>query len=116
MRICLFDQLDLPGAVPFFQTLLALNGELNLIELLIIDQSVNGVSPAESADRIRAMLVDAADEIVGDTDVKRSAYIAGNNVDAVGAVGAHARSWRIPDRPVKPGDDRQGELSARAGR
>jgi len=62
MRICLFDQLDLPGAVPFFQTLLALNGKLNLIELLIIDQSVNGVSLAESADRIRAMLMDAADE------------------------------------------------------
>ena len=84
MRVCPFDQLDLPGAVPFFQTLLALNGKLNLIELLIIDQSVNGVSLAESADRIRAMLVDAADEIVGDTDVKRSAYIAGNNVDPVG--------------------------------
>jgi len=70
MRVCPFDQRDLPRAIPLLQTLFSFDSEFNLIELLITDQSVTGVSPAETADRVCAVLIGATDEVIGHTYVK----------------------------------------------
>ena len=92
MGVRLFDQLDLPRAIPLLQTLFPLDSEFNLIELLVIDQSVNGISLAETADRVCAVLIDATYEVIGHTYVKGPADIAGENVDPIGTVFAHSAS------------------------
>jgi hypothetical protein len=84
IRIVALDQCNLPGALPFFQTLLAMDRELDLIERFEIDQPVNPVVAAEAGAGIRPMFMDAPHEIVGYADIERATNIARQDIDPIG--------------------------------
>jgi hypothetical protein len=87
--IVLLDELDLPRAIPFLQSLLAENCLLDVVELFEIYQSVNSILLREALDEPLSMLIDSSDQIVGHTDVKRAANPAGQDIDPIALVGTH---------------------------
>src|SRR5215211_7577451 len=91
--ISLFDQPNLPGAVPFLELLFSPYSCLDVIEDSIIDQSVDIVLPRESWYDLRSVLINPSHEIVGHADIKRATDAAGQDVDVVGA--PHGRSLRL---------------------
>jgi len=89
IKICLFNEFDFPGSIPFLQTLLTLNRKFDVAKLLVVDQSMCSAFPGESRSRVGAVFVDSAAEIIRHTNVKRAADLACENVDPIAAVGAH---------------------------
>src|SRR5215813_8066611 len=72
------------------RTRLTPNCELDIAKLLIVHQSVHTISPAKSRNRVGAMLINAANEIVCDPDVKRAANVTGEDVDPIASVETHS--------------------------
>ncbi len=76
-----FDEFDLPGPGPFLQTFFTPDRKFDVAQLLIIHQSVHTICPAKSRNRVGAMFVDTANDIIGDTNVKRAANATRHDVD-----------------------------------
>src|ERR1700722_11948442 len=79
--IHLVNEADFPRARPMLDRLLALNRVADIVELLLVDEKLEPVSLRESVDQPLAMLIDASEQIAGDTDVKYSATSVGHEVD-----------------------------------
>src|SRR6266550_6070114 len=56
MRICLFDESELPAPLPFLQTRFALNRRADIIEHFVMNQHFDGVFFGESCNQSFAML------------------------------------------------------------
>ena len=78
------DQVDLPPPVPFLESLLAMNGVLDVLEPFRMDEAVNAVSFGEPGGDAFTVLEDAARQVGGDADVKRAVRRAGEDVDPAG--------------------------------
>jgi hypothetical protein len=87
--IVLFDKLGLPGAFPVFQSLFTEDRLLNIIELFEIYQPMNSILLREALNEPLLMLINSSYEIVGDTDVKRAANSARQDIDPIALVGTH---------------------------
>src|SRR5262249_14126859 len=85
--------------VPLLQTFLTPNRELDIAKLLIVHQSVHTISRAKSWNRVGAMFIDAADEIICNPDVKRAANVTGKDVNPIAAVDAHSAKPVVRVRP-----------------
>src|SRR5262249_51928364 len=96
----MLDQLDLPRAIPFLQLLLSLDCVFDVRELLVVDQSMDLILLGEAGHGVGAMLVGAADEIVGDADVERAAEPTGGDVDPENSLSAHRRFPGVLDCPL----------------
>jgi hypothetical protein len=83
--IVFLDQRYLPGARPFLESLLALDRILDLIEGFEINQPGHLMLLGETLGDLQLMLCNAADEVIGHTDVKRATDAAGENVDVIAA-------------------------------
>src|SRR6476661_2068237 len=84
IRISLFNQLQLPSALPFLEACLAINRVTDLAELLEMDKHLHVISFREAWDHSRPVLPNAARKIVSYADIKSSVLGASENVDVVG--------------------------------
>ena len=75
MRVLALDQIDLP----VLQRLLALDGLLDVAELLEIDEHRYAVAAGEHGSLACAMELDAPQDVVGDADIERPARWAGKD-------------------------------------
>jgi hypothetical protein len=89
-----FDQPYLPPAIPFLQSLLALNGKFDVAELFIINEPVNTVALRKSGHDTGLMLIYSPDEIIRDTYVESTPDPAGEDVHPVVLVFGHVLSLR----------------------
>jgi len=77
-----FDQVELPGAAPFFKALFAQNGVFQAVIQFKMHELPDIVTLGEALIRASAMLPDAGAQIGGDADVKRAVAVAGKDIDA----------------------------------
>jgi hypothetical protein len=77
-----FDEPDFFFAREVFQILFAGYGVVSILEALVIDEAVGFVSGGETAGFACAVLGDAVQEIIGDSDVE-CAGSAGEDVDVI---------------------------------
>jgi hypothetical protein len=78
--ILLIYEPRLPNARPTLHVLLALDCERDRCVFFEIDQSLQFIALGKALNRTRTVLVNAANKIVGDADVKRSIQPVGQNV------------------------------------
>src|SRR5262249_31637751 len=97
------NEFDFTRPVPFLKTLLTPKRELDIAKLLIMRQSVHTISPAKSRNRVGAMFVNAANEIVCDPDVKRAANVTGEYVDPIASVETHSAKPVVTGSPGQAG-------------
>ena len=81
--VVLFDELELPLAVPLFDLFFAGDGVGGAAEDLVIYQAVDGMFSGEAGDKAVAVLVGAADEVAGHAGVQGAVAGAGYDVDEV---------------------------------
>jgi hypothetical protein len=84
--IVLLDKLNLPRAIPFLETLFTKDCLLDVIKLLEVHQPMNS---CEALNEPLPMLINSSDEIVGDTDVKRAANPARQDVNPIAPFNVH---------------------------
>jgi hypothetical protein len=107
--IVLLDELDLPRAIPFLQSLLAENCLLDVIKLLKVHESVNSILLREAPNERLPMLINSSHQIVRNTDVKRAANPACQDIDPIALVGTHQHFTTVaalsifPDDATEPG-------------
>jgi len=77
----LFDQPNLPGPIPFLHSPFAPDRIFGVVELFKVHEPHDIVFPREAVDQLQPMFYNAADEVVGNVDVKRPSGSAGKNVD-----------------------------------
>ena len=81
-RVHRLDQRDLPGARPALDLLLARDGVVHALVVLIEHEPLAAVTRGESRDQPFAMLVDAAAEVRGDGGIDRAVAFVGHDIDA----------------------------------
>jgi len=77
------DQLELPLASPPLDALLAQNRLVHVAVLLEVDEQLHRVSLGESGHQAFAMLMSAADQVIGVADVEGAIATAREDVDEV---------------------------------
>ena len=82
--VVLLDQRQFPGARPVLDVLLALQGVPDVVEFLVVDQSVDTISLCETIGRALPVLPSSAREIVRHADVQGAVPSTGQDVDVVG--------------------------------
>ena len=90
MRVGCFNQIDLPRTVPVLQLLLAGDRREHVAVHLEPDQTFDSMLFGETRERALAMLPQPCFEAGRHADVKRTARLAGEDVDARVAFTAHA--------------------------
>ena len=85
-----FDQIDLPLPVPTLQLLLSRNGSGHRAKHLEPDEPVDDVSGSKSFGLATTMLPKASNQVARDADVERTAWLAGENIDAGVSLDFHA--------------------------
>jgi len=68
-----------------FDGLLSLNRDADVVVLFVVDESFETVRFRKSLYDTFAMLEDAADEVVGDADVKNAVALIGKDVNVAAA-------------------------------
>src|ERR1700744_712727 len=85
VRIVLLDQRNLPGACPFLEALLLMDGFFNSVEAFEINQPGNIVLLGKAFGELQFVLGNAADQIVSHADIERATNAAGENVNVEAA-------------------------------
>jgi hypothetical protein len=95
------DQPNFPSSRPMFDGLLSLNCNTDIVVLFVVDEPFKTVRIGKSLYGTFAMLEDAADEVVGDTDVKHAVALIGEDVNTAAAHGLieARRGWPGQARP-----------------
>src|SRR4051812_20801030 len=70
LRVHCMNESDLPSPWPMLNRLLTLDRQTNVIERFVIDQQLQSVSLGKSVDQSFTVLICAARQIAGHTDVK----------------------------------------------
>src|SRR6266540_5248091 len=105
--IFLFDQLDLPRAMPTFQPLLSGNGLAHIVMDFEVHEIMDPILLGETTDNVVAVLVDAADEVIRYANIQRSITTTRKNVDIVG----HALKSQLSSRPRPRSGREPGPIS-----
>ncbi len=84
IRIVFFDQVDLPVTIPFLELSLAGDRERRRFVFFEVHKLMGLMARRETCDRIRAVFMEAADQIVRHTDIERAVFAIGQNVDIAG--------------------------------
>src|SRR5262249_38599825 len=92
---------------PFLQPLLPQDRILDICKTLVVNEPSDIVLPGEPANDLRPVLIYASHKIVGDADIKCSAKPAGENVNPIAPLSAHA-SWSLAT--VVIGDNQTNSL------
>src|SRR5690606_10765451 len=79
-RVHLFDQLDLPAALPFLDLPLAGEGAVAGVEALEPDQLAHAISGREAVEALLPVLGGAPPQVVGRASVERAVRAAGDDV------------------------------------
>ena len=95
-RIGPLDQVDLPFAPPLLEFLLPRDRIEDVVVAFKPNKKMNPVSRGESADRVRLVLVRAADQIVGHPDIKSPMLSACEDVNVVHNTTAWGYGFRAP--------------------
>lgn len=82
MRILSLYEVKLPIAVPVFQLLFAFDRIRHILKHLIANKSICRIARAKAFDRFRAMLKYPPFNVRCHADIKRAAWLAGQDVDA----------------------------------
>jgi hypothetical protein len=82
LRVILLDQVDLPLPMPSLQLLLPRNGVRHPVKRFRVDQADRAIIRRKTWCRPRAMLVQSRRKVRRDANVKRAAFLAGENVSA----------------------------------
>jgi len=82
-RVVLFDEPDLPPAVPFLETFLCRQGIADSTEGLKVDQPVHAIMPGEARNHATLVLVYALSQIARHTDVQCAVLFTGHYVHIV---------------------------------
>ena len=90
-RVHAFDRIHFPLSWPFFEALFAADGLFGAVMRFEPDQVMEIVSLGKAFHGAGAMLVDALNQVAGDTDVKRSVLPIGDHVGVEGL--CHARGF-----------------------
>src|SRR5205085_12577515 len=93
--IFFFYQLNFPSPRPSLDALLSCDRFTNVIVNFIINQPVDFIVVCKARNGICSMFIDAAHEVVGNTDVDRSATTACENVEIVW----HSKRTQLSSRP-----------------
>jgi hypothetical protein len=75
------DQVDLPAPIPFLEPLLTINGGLDILKPLGIDEPMDSVALGELRSNALTMLEGAPRQVGGDTDVERALGRACEDID-----------------------------------
>src|SRR5215813_5381400 len=81
--IVLFDELDLPGSIPFLETFFAENRLFDAVILFEVHQPMNPILLGETLDEIHSMFIDSSHQIVCNANVQCAADSAGQNVNPI---------------------------------
>jgi hypothetical protein len=81
--IDLFDQTNLPGAVPLFDSLLPINRVTDIVKGLDVNHVMDVVSSGKAPNETFAVLVSASHDIVRHTRVEHAIRAAGEDVDII---------------------------------
>jgi hypothetical protein len=81
LRISLFNQADLPFAVPFLQPFLSADRLVHIIEQLEVDEAVDVVAFGEALDHLVLVLPDSPRQVAGYANVYDSPGLAREDVD-----------------------------------
>ena len=87
------DEVELPGAAPFFQALFAKDGGLHRFVEFAPDEEMHAVAASESPYAVGAILLDARGDVGRDADVQGASFATGEDVDAGQAVAHGLGSW-----------------------
>jgi hypothetical protein len=95
------DQPNFPSSWPMFDGFFSLNREADIVVLFVIDEPFETVRFRKSLYGTFAMFEDAADEVVGDADVKDAVALIGKDVNTAAAHGLieARRGWPGQARP-----------------
>ena len=85
MWVGALDQVDLPRSDVVFDGLLALDCLAHARELLEPDERVHAVAAREGGALAGLVLLDAFDQAIGDADVERASWLAGEDVGPIAA-------------------------------
>ena len=92
VRIRSLDQVDLPCTMPALQLFLARDGVVHPVEELGMDKADRAVSRGKAGRRARAMPPQARREVGRYSDIKRPAFLAGEDVGARVSFAGHVDS------------------------
>jgi hypothetical protein len=81
-RVCRFNQVKLPFAMPALDRLLARDGRFHRFVNLVPGQHMNPIFLGESFDKIAPVLPDALYKIRCHADIQRAVSLAGEDIDA----------------------------------
>ena len=85
--VLLFDEVEFPAAVPFFDLFFAADGVVDVVVGFEVDEGVDAVFVGEAGDQAGFVFFDSSAEVVGEADVEGSISSAGEDVDEVGVHG-----------------------------
>ncbi len=101
VRIRLLDEPDLPRALPGLDLLLAPDGSLHRLPVLVPNQRLYAIGGGEAGRRPVLVVTHAGPEGAGDTDIDRAAIAVRHDVDGGVFLGGHARRVIPCARPAK---------------
>src|SRR5882757_1331452 len=96
----MLDELNFPPPIPFFQSFFTSDCVFDIRKLLVIDQSVDLIFVGETGHRVSSMLVNTADKVIGDADVKGAADPTGEDVNPESSLPTHHRLPGVLDCPL----------------
>jgi hypothetical protein len=105
VRIFRFNEFNLPGSIPALEALFPPNCRFNVGMRFEIDESMYFILFCEAGHCARTMFIDAAHEIIRDTDVKRAPDFAGKDVDPIVAFNAHLEGTELTGSSAFADDD-----------
>ena len=78
--VVLFDELELPLAVPLFDLFFSGDGMPGITMGFVVDQAMHAVLLGEAGHEVVAMLIDAAKEVAGHAGIEGAIAPAGHDV------------------------------------
>src|SRR5438105_6135080 len=104
------NKIDFPSARPMLHVSLTLDCRANVVVALSPDQKFEAVLPGETIRYTFPMLPNTAGKIAGDSNIKRTVWSVGHNIDPSALHNAilgsrKHRNGRSSDGRVKPGHD-----------
>src|SRR3546814_613708 len=80
-RIFGFDQIDLPLPMPTLELLFPTDGLLHRVAHFETDEIVDGISPGEARNAVRAVLMQASQQVRRHPNIDRAIGLAGEDID-----------------------------------